>query len=298
MKSMLDDYLQYHINNARNYEIDTHLDAAVWFADRMGLNSEERYWLSFLTAVCETTPTSIYLFSKFPSVDSAAPDRFQEFCEKNRGAMAFQYDVRWMLYKIGDVVSSYKALLSGRLQSCVIPEASGRIDGVDRFRTILKNFRPKMFGRYVMLLYTELLHHVCGLRMEAEIDPVDNHSVRSGLISAFGLQGAILCTRKGSKVSEPEQEILRTKLEALILAVKNLNLIKRHRTVWAIETTLCTYNKTLHGRRYLGFYRERQWREIQRLKQYTTSKGEGFDWSFLENYNRAEWGKWGNRYIE
>ena len=291
------DYLQYHANNARLWEIDTHLDAAVWFADRNNLDIEQRYWLSFLTAICETTPTSLYLFSHFPSMETTKPEELKLFCDTNRGAMAFQYDVRWILYVIGDVLASYKAIIGTGRQSTIVPSFAQGGTKEARFRTFCDNFRCYRFGKYVFMLYTELLHYLCGIDFEASIDPADNHSVRSGLIYACGYEDIIHCVKSGSKPTKAENELLRIELSDIFNQVQDLDVLPRHKRMWAVETTLCTRNKTKHGKRYLGFYKNRQAREIKRLVDYTNSIGENFDWSQLIEYHE-NWGKWNNNYLE
>ena len=291
------DYLQYHENNARLWEIDTHLDAAVWFADRNNLDIEQRYWLSFLTAICETTPTSLYLFRHFPSMETTKPEELKLFCDTNRGAMAFQYDVRWMLYWIDEVVASYRQFVGLRTQDCAIRQAAVGSTGEERFNSLTRNMRVKSFGNYVFMLYTELVHYLCGIDMEAVVSPADNHSVRSGLISACGYQDIISCTRKGSKPTKAENELLSIELREIYQRVQSLPILRRHKRMWSVETTLCTYNKTLHGRRYLGFYKNRQEKEIKRLVEYTNGIGEHFDWSQLIEYHE-NWGKWNNNYLE
>lgn len=92
-------YIEYHKRNALAWEIDTHLDAAVYFANARELSLEQRYWLAFLTAICETTPTSLLFFEHFPTHTCSA-EAFEDFCTQHKGAMAFQYDVRWLLYRI------------------------------------------------------------------------------------------------------------------------------------------------------------------------------------------------------
>lgn len=290
-----DEYIEYHTKNALGWEIDTHLDAAVWYADSRKLDLEQRYWLAFLTAICETTPTSIYLFSHFPAVGKTRPDSLKKFCETHKGAMAFQYDVRWILYDIESVFSSYKTLISGKTQEEAIANLLRGDTPAQRYESLLRGFKVHKFGKYVMMLYTELLHYLCGVDIEAEIDPRDNHSVRSGLIYASGLEDTIKCVKKGATPTELEAELLRIELREIVQEVKKLNIHERHKTIWAIETTLCTFNKTKHGRRYLGFYKERQRKEIARLKAYTESTGEAFDWKPLIEYHN-NWGNWNNKY--
>lgn len=290
------EYIAYHRNNALLWEIDTHLYAAVWFADNYNLDTEQRYWLAFLTAICETTPTSIYLFRHFPSVRTTNPKEFAAFCSTRRQAMAFQYDVRWILYDIEAVVSSYKDLLRGRTQHEVLSSMAVGDTPEERFVNFLKKCIIKKFGKYVMMLYTELLHYLCGINFEAVVDPADNHSVRSGLIYACGLEDCFLCVKKGSSPTTEERGFLMKEMDAIRKHIATLDINPRHKRMWAIETTLCTYNKTKHGKRYLGFYRARQAKEINRLISYTRSINENFNWSELVAYHN-NWGKWGNNYI-
>ena len=112
----IDRYIEYHRQNAINWEIDTHLDAAVYFANKWGLDMEQRCWLAFLTAICETTPTSLYLFKHFPDMRTTGAAELEAFTKANKPAMAFQYDVRWILYDIKRVFSSYKALIGSNTQ--------------------------------------------------------------------------------------------------------------------------------------------------------------------------------------
>ena len=291
-----DEYIAYHKNNALNWEIDTHLDAAVWYADHYGLDIEQRYWLAFLTAICETTPTSLYLFKHFPNVETTSPKDIARFCDNNRGAMAFQYDVRWILYDIEAVVVSYKAIIGGGKQSERVPLFAKGATKEARFSAFCKGFNCHKFGKYVLMLYTELLHYLCGVDFEAVIDPADNHSVRSGLIYACGYEDFIHCVKKNTKPTAEETALLRAELKEIYAAVQELDILPRHKKMWAVETTLCTFNKTKHGKRYLGFYKNRQDKEIKRLAAYTDSIGERFDWKPLMDYHN-NWGKWNNKYL-
>lgn len=290
------EYLKYHKNNALMWEIDTHLDAAVYYADKHHLDIEQRYWLSFLTAICETTPTSLYLFHHFPALKTTNPEHIADFCKRRKGAMAFQYDVRWILYSIGDVVASYKQIIGNMRQADVLPRLAVGNTQEERFKTFCQRFRCFKFGNYVLMLYTELLHYLCGIDFEASIDPADNHSVRSGLVYACGYEDFIECVKKGSKPTSTENNLLRAELAEIRAEVQKLNILPRHKRMWAIETTLCTYNKTKHGKRYLGFYKNRQEREIKRLVEYTRAIGENYDWSELIEYHN-NWGKWNNNYL-
>ena len=296
MKSSVDKYVEYHRLNAINWEIDTHLDAAVYFADKWSLDIEQRCWLAFLTAICETTPTSIYLFRNFPDMLTTDARAFDSFTKANKSAMAFQYDVRWILYSIYDVVRGYKRIIGNSSQIDKLRGLTGGGSARERWRNFIRNFTVTKFGTYTFMLYTELLHHLCDIRTDAILDPRTNHSVRSGLIHAGGYEDFMKCTTKhGAKPTEIETQLLNATLGEIRDKISALDIERRHKTTWAIETTLCTYNKTLHGRRYIGFYKERQRKEICRLNDYTQTVGEAFDWGEVWEYHN-NWGNWGNSY--
>lgn len=246
----IDKYIEYHRNNSLNWEVDTHLDAAVYFADKWKLDNEQRCWLSFLTTICETTPTSIYLFRHFPDVRTTDVNELELFTKQHKGAMAFQYDVRWILYEIKRVVSAYQSLVEKSQFTTIHNICNGRTPR-ERQEALVRNFNVPRFGAYVFMLYTELVNHVCGITLEAKLDTRTNHSVRSGLIHASGYSDFIHCTKSGSRPTEDECLLLNISLQEIIERVSKLDINQRHKTIWAIETTLCTYNKTLHGRRSL-----------------------------------------------
>lgn len=263
-------------------EIDTHLDAAVFVSNYFRMTDEERAFFSFLNACCETTPTAVWLWSKFPTLKKARGG-LVDFVELHQKHLLFQYDVRWIRYKFRDVFNSYSNRIGERESIEEIKSASTGT-GDERWYSFMKNFKIKMFGTYVFYLYTELLHYLCGLDIQAVLDPKTNHSVRSGLIYALGLEKQITCIKKGSKPTCEECEILRSGLEFLYSAVSSLNISDRHKTPWAIETTLCTYNKFNHGRRWLGFYNQRQKKELDQTEAYTRLISDNFDWEFLRDY--------------
>ena len=182
----IDKYIEYHTNNATHWEIDTHLDAAVYFADKWGLSQEDRCWFAFLTTICETTPTAMYLFNHFPTLHSTDTDAFKRFTLENKQAMAFQYDVRWILYEISSVLNGYKQFVGNNTQIDTLTRTATGTTPSERWRNLTHRFNVPRFGAYTFMLYTELLHHLVGIEMDATLDPRTNHSVRSGLISASG----------------------------------------------------------------------------------------------------------------
>lgn len=288
----VDRYVEYHRRNAVYREIDTHLDAAVYLADLYGMSEAQRAFFAFLNACCETTPTALWIWSKFKTLKEAKQGGISDFVLKYSDDLPFQYDVRWIRYKFDQVFESYwsRSTRNGRSEIEEIRAAAiGRTDP-EIYYNFCKNFKIHMFGTYVSYLYTELLSYVCGVRIPVVLDPATNHSVRSGLIYSLGLEREIFCVKKGSVPTPEELRTLKAGLEEVRKRIEELNISDRHKTLWAIETTLCTFNKFNHGKRWLGFYQQRQKKEIKRMCEFTKRIGDNFDWSVLHDYRLLNFG--------
>ena len=285
-------YIEYHRRNALYKEIDTHLDAAVYLSDLYGMNEDERAFFAFLNACCETTPTALWIWDKFRTLESAKENGIVDFVFKHADNLPFQYDVRWIRYKFDKVFDSYwrTSKRNGMRDIDEIRAAAHGESETEVYRNFCKNFKIYMFGTYVSYLYTELLSYICGVWIPVVLDPATNHSVRSGLIYCLGLENEIRCVKKGSVPTERELEILKSGLEFAKQKIDALDITNRHKTLWAMETTLCTFNKFNHGRRWLGFYCQRQKKEIDRMSSYTKRIGDRFDWSVLRDYRLLTFG--------
>lgn len=288
----IDRYIEYHRRNAIYKEIDTHLDAAVYLANLYNMNDEERAFFSFLNACCETTPTALWIWSKFRTLKEAKDGGLVSFISKYADDLPFQYDVRWIRYKFDKVFESYW-LRSTRNGLRDIDEVRRAVFGktdAEIYFNFCRNFKIHMFGTYVSYLYTELLSYLCGVWIPVVLDPATNHSVRSGLIYCLGLEDEIFCVKKGSVPTKRELDILNKGLSTVKKRIDELDVSDRHKTFWAIETTLCTFNKFNHGKRWLGFYCERQKKEINRMRAFTKKIGDNFDWGVLTEYRLFNFG--------
>ena len=58
--------------------------------------------------------------------------------------------------------------------------------------------------------------------------------------------------------------------------------------VWNIETTLCAYKKYCYGKRYIGYYIERQREELVKMEKAVT---EGVEWDVLWQYREETFDK-------
>lgn len=274
-------YVNYHLQNAIQMEIDTHLDAAIFIANKLGMNLEQRYWFSFINACCETTPTALFVFKNFQNTPSIT--EFTDFYKKNKDNLKAQYDVRWIIYEWPKVFESYKNLiLTNKSIDYSIRKAMKGDTEQERFNNFVKKFHIYKFGTYTFFLYTELLYYLCGVPMSVNLDFRTNHSVRNGLIYAIGEENKNGLYKKGEKLDEKYAKYLCFRFLEIKNKIQKLPIKARHKTLWSIETTLCTFNKYNHGKRYLGFYCERQRKEIM-FYQEKMNQNEDLLWEYRKN---------------
>lgn len=293
-------FIDYHYTHCKAWEIDTHTDHAVWFANRMRLDVEQRCWLAFLIGCCEWTSVAMLLFARFPHYRAWSEADVREFCAGKKFNRVFAYEYRWIYYKLPEVFKSYRDLVErygrGRQIDAVRACATGATPE-ERFANFCKRFKVKMFGAYANLDYTEVLRFLCGIDFLPTISVDDNYSVRSGLMYALGVHEAFDCHTRGTKPTREQHDLLTKGLGDIVRAVAKLDLIPRFKTIWAIETSLCTYNKFLHGKRWMGYYKLRQIREMRNVMD--TTKKLNYRWrpnaAIHAEYLRR-WGDWGNVY--
>jgi hypothetical protein len=132
-----------------------------------------------------------------------------------------------------------------------------------------------------MFLYLEALHVVTGFPMEpTSMNMTDAESCRNGLALAIN-RGDLNTHGTGVKLNKAQHAYLQKQFDALVATMKTAD---PRNNVWNIETTLCAYKKYCYGKRYVGFYIERQREEIQEM---ATRVNRGVEWQVLWDY-RAE----------
>jgi len=70
---------------------------------------------------------------------------------------------------------------------------------------------------------------------------------------------------------------------------KQISKLKiEHKNIWNIETTLCAYKKFKKGKRYIGYYIDRQRKEIEKMQH---NVSDGVDWSVLWQFRNETYNK-------
>lgn len=284
----MDGFIEYHIKSSQAKDIDPSNDCLRYVADRFELNIEQRYWLAFLFGTCYSSTNVYYIYNEFPDYENVDVNRLQRWWDSNRNKTLFQTDrLRVKTQnKFVETFVSYSNLLNGRSQSDFFqslkqPTKQMTYDNCYKDLSEIRNF-----GRFTMFIYLEMVNVLTGYELEPTyLDLKNAESCRNGLV--YHLGNYELDTHKTKNKLEPKHiKYLQYKFKELHNEIKLLNI--DHTNIWNIETTLCAYKKYNKGKRYIGYYIERQRQEIQKME---ANVKDGVDWSVLwdfrnETYDR------------
>ena len=284
----MDSFIEYHIKSSEAKDIDPSNDCLKYVADRFELNIEQRYWLAFLFGTCYSSTNVYYIYNEFPDYENVDVNRLQRWWDSNRNKTLFQTDrLRVKTQnKFVETFVSYSNLLNGRSQSNFFQSLKQPTKQMTYDNCYKELLEIRNFGRFTMFIYLEMVNVLTGYELEPTyLDLKNAESCRNGLV--YHLGNYELDTHKTKKKLEPKHiNYLQYKFKELHKEIKLLNI--DHTNIWNIETTLCAYKKYNKGKRYIGYYIERQRQEIQKMEE---NVKDGVDWSVLwefrnETYNR------------
>tara|TARA_R110000737_G_scaffold58791_1_gene85123 strand:+ start:2659 stop:3531 length:873 start_codon:yes stop_codon:yes gene_type:complete len=283
-------YIDYHIQSSEAKDIDPSNDCLKYISDRFELNIEQRYWLAFLFGTCYSSTTVYYIYNEFPDFENVDLERLKSWWNDNKQKTLFQTDRLRIKSsdKFVETFESYRNLI-------------GNLSQEDYFRS-LKQPTPEMtynncyenllqiknFGRFTMFIYLEMISVLTSYDLEpTSLDLKNAESCRNGLVYHLGHYE--LDTHKTkNKLQEKHLNYLQYKFKELHKQIKLLGI--EHANIFNIETTLCAYKKYIKGKRYVGYYIERQREEIQKMQ---SNVDNGVDWSVLWEFRKETYkAKW------
>tara|TARA_R100000781_G_C4077460_1_gene126582 strand:+ start:1157 stop:2026 length:870 start_codon:yes stop_codon:yes gene_type:complete len=284
------DFIDYHILSSKAKDIDPSNDCLKYVADRFELNIEQRYWLAFLFGTCYSATMVYYVYNEFPDFENVDVGRLDRWWNKNKEKTLFQTDRLRIKSqnKFVETFVSYKNLIGSRTQenyfaSLKQPTKQSTYDNCYVNLSQIRNF-----GRFTMFIYLEMVNVLTGYDFEPTyLDLANAESCRNGLVYHLG-HNELDTHGKNKRLTKKQINYLQYKFKELKKEVEALNI--NHKNIWNIETTLCAYKKFKKGKRYVGYYIDRQRKEIEKMQ---TNVNKGVDWSVLwqfrnETYNK-EW---------
>jgi len=286
-ESRISQYLAYHKASAAIGDIDPGQAMLRYLVERYELNVEQRYYLAFLYAQSYCGATAFYHYNEWPDLENIDFNRMERWwLARGREESLFQTDRRWPRSRnqVVDSFRSYSALLCGKTQHEHFSQFN-QPTPEERYNAILlwaKNIYT--FGQFALFLYIEALHTTTLLDLcPTDLDLEKAWSCRYGLYFAYGLDD--LVHDKQSYMEAPELTAEKwTELKSTVAQ------LEQPPTIWSTETLLCAFRKYHRGKRYIGFYLDRQAVEIAKMQNSVRS---GIHWDVLWQYRRetydAQW---------
>lgn len=282
------DYINYHIRSSEAKDIDPSNDCLRYISDRFELNIEQRYWLAFLFGTCYSATTVYYIYNEFPDFENVDVERLKRWWNDNKQNTLFQTDrLRVKTQnKFVETFESYKNLIGDTTQenyflSLKQPTPQMTYDNCYEDLIGIKNF-----GRFTMFIYLEMINVLTGYDLEpTHLDLKNAESCRNGLVYHLGHNE--LDTHGTKKRLTPKQiNYLQYHFKKLKEQIGTLDI--QHTNIWNIETTLCAFKKYNKGKRYVGYYIDRQKSEILKMQQAVSS---GVDWDVLWEFRNETYEK-------
>jgi hypothetical protein len=286
--SRLEEYLAYHAVSAQTGDIDPAHAMLRYVCDRFELNVEQRYWLAFLYAMTYSGASVFYAYNEFPDFENVNTGRLERWwTARGRQEIICQTDRRWVrsMNLFVPAVTSYTKWVGDRTQHQHFSRLATADTPEARYNTIYKAAKGlHSFGQFALFLYLEALHTITPLDLcPTNLDLRQAHSCRSGLLYAYGLDQWIL-----PEDAPPPSEawpVVDEKWADVRSALRRDAHFLEHDVpnVWNIETTLCAYKKYHRGKRYLGYYVDRQALEIAKMAEHVKS---GVCWDVLWDFRQ------------
>jgi hypothetical protein len=222
-----------------------------------------------------------YIYNEFPDYENVDVARLERWWFANKHKLLFQTDrlrIRSNDQFIPAFVSYRK--LCGARQAQTMSQfiyASMPKKSYDMMYAVLLK-EVKYFGRYSMFLWLECMHRLTGISIQpTRLDWKNANNCLNGLLLAnncgevSGTPDAFMCSAADDLLKHTMEEIKQLYPEQRV-------------DIWNIETTLCAYYKYLHGKRFIGFYRDRQMDEINIMENNT--RGGGVCWDVLHDFRK------------
>lgn len=260
------DYFQFHHAMLEAKDIDPSITCLAYLANRYELNIEQRYWLSFLYAMCYSATTVFYIYNEFPDFETVDVARLERWWKKSKRELIFQTDRQRIRSndQFIEAFVSYKSLVRNSQQAYFY--------GKNWKQIYVSIEKIKHFGRFTLFNYLDVLNQITDVNAHPLYLDLENaDSCTNGLLYAIGKDKLV-----NKKLNAQQYKALHG-----IFA----NLRKEYKgNIFQLETTLCAYKKYRHGQRYVGYYIERMRKEIQTMEKRIN---EGVCWDVLWEF-RAE----------
>lgn len=282
--SRLKSFLNYYAESSRAGDIDPAHGMLEYLCNRFELNFEQRYWLAFVYALTYSGPATFYVYNEFPDFENLDTGRLDRWwVDRGRQEIICQTDRRWVrsLNLFVPAVESYREWMGEVTQEEHFAGMAKGVTPEERYDAIYVSAKKQLhsFGQFALFLYLEALHTITPMDLApTTLDLNEATSCRNGLCYAYGLDQYL------TEANRPTPEGAHKDISwAWWDLRKRLEGMDPAPTIWATETMLCAYKKFHHGKRYIGYYLDRQAIEIKKLEH---SCPRGVAWEVLWQFRQ------------
>jgi hypothetical protein len=279
--SRIQEYLAYHNESARVGDIDPSYAMLRYLCDRYELNDEQRYWLAFVYALTYCGPSTFFVYNEFPDYENLDSGRMNRWWfSYGREQIICQTDRRWCRSRnqFVDAIESYRKWVGVRTQAEHFAQFTGATPE-ERYKKLYKSAECLYtFGQFSLFLYLEALHTITPLDLApTDLDLDKAWSCRYGLYYAYGLDEYITDLEAPIPI-EARTPTREAWFDLWSRFGQQNGVMSGQPTVWQVETTLCAYRKFHRGKRYIGYYVDRQALEIAKMQDHVKH---GVAWDVL-----------------
>jgi hypothetical protein len=244
---------------------------------------EQRYWLAFLFGTCYCAPTVYYIYNEFPDYSTVDVNRLKKWWDQNKSKLIFQTDRQRVRSndQFVDSFISYRNIV-GKTQENHFSAFKSN-EPTRTYSNALKSMSEVYsFGRFTMFIYLEMVSVLTNCKMiPNDLDLKNAESCRNGLALALGRKD-LFTHFNDKKLNETDYFDLYYGLNQIEAEIEKMNI--NHKSMFAIETTLCAYKKAKLGKRYIGYYIDRNREEIEKMSKNIPN---GVDWSVLWDFRKT-----------
>lgn len=263
------DFITYFKESQKAKDIDPANDCLVYLCDRFELNIEQRYWLAFLYSTCYCGATVFYMYNEFPDFANVDVKRLERWWTSNKDKLVFQTD-RLRIKSSNQFVPtflSYKNFIGNGTQQKRFSLLKTPSEETNYLYAYQEAGKIRNVGRFTLFIYLEMLNLLTDFKcVPNTIDWPNADNCREGLKQALNLE------EYDKNVFDKSINSLAKKLRA---------------NIFAVETVLCAYYKYNKGQRYVGYYKERQLKEINKMRDNVPT---GVCWDVLYQFRKEVYG--------
>lgn len=211
------------------------------------------------------------MYNEFPDFENVNVGRLQRWWTSHKHQTIFQTDRLRIKTsdKFVETYESYKKIIGDRSQSEYFETLLG-YDEVENYKTAYVDLSGiRNVGRFTLFIYLEMISVLTNFTCwpdKIEWKYADN--CRKGLCYHLGIEDS------------NNYPWLDKQLDSILVDVKSRC---DHDNIFNVETTLCAYKKFRHGKRYIGYYIDRQFKEIETMKNNVTT---GVAWRVMDEFRK------------